>query len=94
MPWTEGVVSQPASYGISWSTTMECRFATIFRIIDFSINPILFATNWLVLVDDTMDPGVKAKGNFCQFMPGAIDFIKALDGNSRRPSEVDYYSVL
>ena len=72
---------------------MECRFATTFRIVDFTINPILFATNWLVLVEDAMDPVIKAKGNFCQFMPGVIDFIKALDDNSRRPAEVDYYSL-
>jgi hypothetical protein len=72
---------------------MECRLAATLWIIDFAINPIVFATNWLVLVEDSMDPGIKAKGNFCQFMPGAIDFIKALDDNSRRPSEVDYYPL-
>jgi hypothetical protein len=72
---------------------MKCRFATTLRIMDFAIHPIVFATNWLVLVEDSMDPGLKAKGNFGQFMPGAIDLIKALDDNSRRASEVDYYSL-
>jgi hypothetical protein len=72
---------------------MECRLASPLRIINFAINPILFATDWLILVEDAMAFGIKAKGNFGQFMPGAIDFKKALDDNSRRPAEVDYDSL-